>query len=162
VIVVAHGAGGMRGGAIASDAIIEPVRDALAVEAFDLESDDAWKYVFHQKDIELAKKMSVETTAVVVVRGRDRLMGVSVGDSEAWIVRPTDIDDLTVGENNKRLGGGRAASTRTGRSSQRSLESTGLSPTSPRSSRSLCAYRQDGSTTTLRSSSCARAEPFCS
>lgn len=109
VVVVADGAGGVRGGAVASGALVEAVGEALNDAAFDLENTDAWKYLLNKKDAELAKRMTGETTAVVVVLMPDRLIGVSVGDSEAWVVRATDIDDLTGGQNKARLGSGRAA-----------------------------------------------------
>lgn len=42
VVVVADGAGGMRGGATAADALVLAVGSAVADDAFDIESVAAW------------------------------------------------------------------------------------------------------------------------
>jgi serine/threonine protein phosphatase PrpC len=50
-----------------------------------------------------------ETTAVIVVLLKDRLIGASIGDSSAWMVTAEGHEDLTAGQNRKpMLGTGRA------------------------------------------------------
>lgn len=109
VIVVADGAGGVRGGAVASDAFIEAVTNAAADPAFDLESVAGWSNVFRRTDAELARKLCGETTGIVVVVTSRGVLGVSAGDSEAYVVTTTDVDDLTASQNRKRLGSGKAS-----------------------------------------------------
>jgi hypothetical protein len=50
--------------------------------------------------------MAGETTGVVVVVSPAGLIGVSVGDSAAWLITGTGIDDLTAGQRRARLGSG--------------------------------------------------------
>jgi serine/threonine protein phosphatase PrpC len=109
VVVVADGAGGMRGGACAADAVIEAVGGALASPGFDARSEAKWVLVLESLDRDLAARMLGETTAVVVVAGEAGVLCVSAGDSEACIVTPSRVDDLTAGQGRKRLGSGRAA-----------------------------------------------------
>lgn len=52
--------------------------------------------------------MCGETTGVVVVVTPRGLLGVSAGDSEAWVITASGIDDLTTAQNKKRVGSGGA------------------------------------------------------
>ena len=106
VVALADGAGGVRGGAAASDALISAVRCRIAEPTFDACDLRAWSEVFKSTDFGLARGMAGETTAVVAVVGPHGLMGVSVGDSEAWVLGPVGIDRLTEKQNRKRLGSG--------------------------------------------------------
>lgn len=108
VFVVADGAGGIRGGAAAADALVMAVRSAVADNAFGLDDAAAWSEVFRKADAELAAKMSGETTGVLAVLTPRGLLGVSAGDSEAWVITEADIDDLTAAQNKQRLGSGDA------------------------------------------------------
>ena len=73
--------------------------------------------VFHVTDSALAANGAGETTGTVVVLGTRGIIGVSTGDSEAWVVTPTAIDDLTVGQQTRhRLGSNRVAPAAFGRS----------------------------------------------
>jgi PPM family protein phosphatase len=110
IVVVADGVGGIHGGATASRALVAAVRSADAASPLD----DAryWTDVFRSTDAALAKTSAGETTGVVVSVNESGLVGVSTGDSEAWVVRQHDVDDLTVGQNVKqRLGSGQVAPT---------------------------------------------------
>ena len=53
--------------------------------------------------------MCGETTGVVVVVTPRGLLGVSAGDSEAWVITASGIDDLTTAQNKKRVGSGDAS-----------------------------------------------------
>lgn len=108
VIALADGAGGVGGGAAASDALIRAVRCRIADATFDAYDLRAWSEVFKSTDIGLARQMTGETTAVVAVIGPEGIMGISVGDSEAWVLGPVVIDRLTEKQNRKRLGSGGA------------------------------------------------------
>jgi hypothetical protein len=63
--------------------------------------------VFQDVDSNLAAKMAGETTGGVLILGAEGLVGVSAGDSEAWVVSQKGIDDLTAGQRKRRLGSGR-------------------------------------------------------
>jgi serine/threonine protein phosphatase PrpC len=108
VVVVADGAGGLRGGAAASDALVEAVRGAVHNGSFEVNDLARWVGIFTDVDAHLSAKMVGETTGVVVVLSAAGIVGVSAGDSEAWIVGPTTLDDLTGEQSKVRLGSGRA------------------------------------------------------
>jgi serine/threonine protein phosphatase PrpC len=105
VVVVADGAGGMRGGATASDALVSAVRSS----GWDVDS--AWAGIFRATDESLAAHLAGETTGVAIALTAVELVGVSTGDSEAWVIDGTSIDDLTIGQKKHRLGSGRAVPT---------------------------------------------------
>jgi len=109
VVVVADGAGGMRGGAAASKALVDVARSVAANATLDAHEADLWVALMKEADGMLAAKMVGETTGVIVVLAPRGLVGVSVGDSEAWVVGAQSIDDLTKGQERPRLGSGRAA-----------------------------------------------------
>ena len=109
VVVVADGAGGIGGGAAAADALLAAVRSAALDPSTSVLDAALWSRIFRETDAELAAAMSGETTAVVVVIHAAGLLGVSVGDSEAWVVTDRGVDDLTAGQSRRRLGSGRAA-----------------------------------------------------
>ncbi len=109
VVVVADGAGGMRGGADASDAAVAAVSAAGHDPAFDIHEVQSWMNVLAYVDHNLAKTPGGETTAIVAVIGPGGIIGAAVGDSQAWVITETGIDDLTVEQKRKRLGSGRAA-----------------------------------------------------
>jgi len=109
VVVVADGAGGMRGGAAASDAVVSAVASAVLDPAFDVHNVQNWMTVLADVDHKLACAMTGETTAVIAVVGPSGILGASAGDTEAWVIGKTCIDDLTAGQKKNRLGSGRAA-----------------------------------------------------
>lgn len=106
VIIIADGAGGTPGGGSASDALVAAVSSELqrGGDSFDTRR---WEKVFHETDAKLAAHFSGETTGVLVVLSSRGLVGVSAGDSEAWAVGATSIDDLTVHQRSARVGSGR-------------------------------------------------------
>jgi serine/threonine protein phosphatase PrpC len=105
VIVVADGGGGMRGGATASRSLVAVVESAVSDATFALADRESWIALFRETDAGLAANRAGETTGVVVVLGPLGLIGVSTGNSEAWLVAPERIDNLTVGQHTEqRLG----------------------------------------------------------
>jgi PPM family protein phosphatase len=105
VVVVADGGGGIRGGAAASRCLIAVVESAVNDERFALEDLEAWLVLFREADAGLSANGAGETTGVVIVLGARGLLGVSTGDSEAWVVTDSAIDNLTVGQHTRqRLG----------------------------------------------------------
>jgi serine/threonine protein phosphatase PrpC len=102
VVALADGAGGLRGGATASQAFVDAVRSSVSDPSFPIEETHAWGVLFRAVDATLAKNMVGETTGVVVVVTPTRVLGVSTGDSEAWVVSRDGVDDLTVGQHTRR------------------------------------------------------------
>ena len=100
--------GGVRGGALASEALVETARAVAGNATLDVHDVALWSVLVKEVDATLTAKMAGETTGVVVIIGSKGLMGVSAGDSEAWIVTATSIDDLTANQKKARLGSGRA------------------------------------------------------
>jgi serine/threonine protein phosphatase PrpC len=111
VVVVADGGGGMRGGGAASRSLVAVVEAAVNDARFVLEDEAAWLALFRQTDAGLAANGAGETTGVVVVLGPRGIVGVSTGNSQAWLVSPAEIDDLTASQHTgDRLGSHRATS----------------------------------------------------
>jgi serine/threonine protein phosphatase PrpC len=108
VIVVADGAGGIAGGAHASDAVIAAVKSVIDDQSADLDAPFAWRAVLERVDEELARTRGGESTGVVVCVSPRSLVGAAVGDSGAWIVRDDGIDELTSGRATRRAGTGMA------------------------------------------------------
>jgi PPM family protein phosphatase len=105
VVVVADGVGGIHGGATASRALVAAVRSADAASA--LFNVRHWSDVFRSTDTALARTSGGQSTGVVVAVRESGIVGVSTGDSEAWVIHRDSVEDLTVGQNVKqRLGSG--------------------------------------------------------
>jgi len=94
VIAVADGAGGMSGGAQAAKAVVDAVA-AVGSHAYD------WTMLLAQLDHDQIG--FGQTTAVVVWLTRDQLVGASAGDSAAWIIRGTEVEDVTRAQHRKPL-----------------------------------------------------------
>ncbi|HEV7558771.1 MAG TPA: hypothetical protein VGO00_25040, partial [Kofleriaceae bacterium] len=92
MVALADGAGGTGNGAAAAQAIV----DAVETGAGD------WCALLEDLDGRLD---GAQATAVIV-SVRERITGVSVGDSGAWLVRDGDIIDLTEHQRRKPLVGG--------------------------------------------------------
>ncbi|HEY8040163.1 MAG TPA: hypothetical protein VIF15_10235 [Polyangiaceae bacterium] len=109
VLVLADGAGGIRGGEVASRKVVDAVRDAVDRPEFALHDVRAWAELLRATDADLAATRSGETTGLVIALGPAGLVGASAGDSEAWVVTPSQVDDLTSAQHTRRrLGTGRA------------------------------------------------------
>jgi PPM family protein phosphatase len=95
VLVVADGAGGTGGGEQAAEFLVSAVRDA-ALSARDVFDVRYWTAILLTADQQMAsRKNAGECTAVVVAVSDGGLVGVSVGDSAAWLCRDAEVDDLS-------------------------------------------------------------------
>ncbi len=96
VIVVADGAGDTSAGGQAATAVVDAVRRAIATTR----SSEGWCSLLGQIDAQVGPG---ESTAVVVDVQADSVCGASVGDSQAWLVKGTDINALTLRQHRKPL-----------------------------------------------------------
>ena len=80
---------------------------------FVLERAQSWVDLFKTTDTALAANGVHETTGLVVVLGARGLVGISTGDSEAWVVTSSIVDNLTVGQHTKHRLGSRSATVTT-------------------------------------------------
>jgi PPM family protein phosphatase len=100
VLVVADGVGGRPGGGPAAESAVRLVREAGP----NMERADprAWYRLAKAIDAALAEEVEAgETTLVIVSVTPKRLVGVSVGDSEAWLATAEGHYDLTGGQKRK-------------------------------------------------------------
>lgn len=88
ILVVADGAGGLGGGTEAAEAVIDAVRGAIAELRFAV-----WASVLSEVDRALADQG--HTTAVVAEVSDESIVGAAVGDSVAWMISDSSIEDLT-------------------------------------------------------------------
>lgn len=109
-VVIADGAGGLAGGGIAAELLIEVVRGTVVRPGFDPLRPDSWLELLADADVALeADPHAGETTAVAMAVSNRGVIGASAGDSGAWIIGADAVDDLTAGQYRKlRLGSGRA------------------------------------------------------
>jgi hypothetical protein len=110
IFVVADGAGGLSGGAVAADLLIDVVRRVVSAPVFAPLRAESWVELLGRADVAFDQDLRAgETTAVVVAVSEHGLVGASAGDSGAWVVHPEGVDDLTAAQHKKlRLGTGRA------------------------------------------------------
>jgi len=102
LLVLADGAGGTSGGAAAAEAVV-----AAGRAAHPSSREDCVRFL---TDLDQRLRTIGETTAVVVLLARSQVVGASVGDSEAWLVTPSDWTELTRDQKRKPLLGSGAAS----------------------------------------------------
>jgi serine/threonine protein phosphatase PrpC len=107
VAVVADGAGGISGGAKAATYVIDKIKEAVNSGAFVPENAANFLSAL---DHEMAAAGTFgETTCVLAVFDKGKLIGASVGDSAAWIIDGLEPHDLTAAQIRKPLlGSGRA------------------------------------------------------
>jgi serine/threonine protein phosphatase PrpC len=110
VLVLADGAGGLAGGALAADAVVAAVTAACAGRRSNLGSAQFWVDVLEGADVQLATRHhGGQSTAVICAVDRG-IVGAAVGDSVAWIVHPSGVADLTNAQTKRPLiGSGQAA-----------------------------------------------------
>ncbi|MGH8728890.1 MAG: protein phosphatase 2C domain-containing protein [Burkholderiales bacterium] len=106
VLVMADGAGGVRGGEQAAGAVITAVRDYILPAP--VISPELCAQTLQFTDMELSKQ-GCESTAVIAIVTAREIFGASVGDSAAWLVSNDRTIDLTENQKKKpRLGSGQA------------------------------------------------------
>ena len=98
LVVVADGAGGTSAGAAAAEAVCDAVLKEPAV------STEGWTDLLREIDLALSRSRTggLSTAVVVEVHGWT-LWGASVGDSAAWLVRHSEVVDLTERQQRKPL-----------------------------------------------------------
>lgn len=107
VLVVADGAGGVGGAAVAAQSVCDFVMNRAPRATGDPRF---WSDVLRGADAELAAAPHGGlTTAVVVEIVGKNLCGASVGDSGAWVITDNGVADLTAGQSRKPLVGSGAA-----------------------------------------------------
>ncbi len=97
VLIVADGVGGQTGGGSAAEYAVQRV--GHAVPKLDIADPIAWHGLVKAIDGEL--RDIGQTTLVVVAVTPKKLVGISVGDSEAWLIQRGGHYDLTGGQNRK-------------------------------------------------------------
>ena len=104
---VADGAGGLGGGARAAEIVVRSFGRALATGG---RVDEAgwWTSLLRTIDLEIEHDREAgESTAVVGIVDGERLVGASVGDSEAWLIGPDSVLVVTDAQHRRpRLGTG--------------------------------------------------------
>lgn len=106
IIAIADGAGGRSGGAEAADFVALLARE----RAESLNSQSDCERILAELDETIASaKAAGETTAIVSIVSSEGIRGASVGDSGAWLVKGSGIDDLTLHQIRKPLLGTGAA-----------------------------------------------------
>jgi hypothetical protein len=109
VVVVADGAGGRSGGAAASEAVVRLVQEALPTVR-NLADPQAWCNLLSWIDGEIeADPEAGETTVVVAAVSARRIVGASVGDSEARLFTERGEVELTARQQQKPFLGVRMA-----------------------------------------------------
>jgi len=86
IVILADGAGGTSGGAEAADTVMLWAR-AFADRTGDIRSASKWAELLAKVDQQLQLNNG-QTTAVIVALFDDGIVGASVGDSAAWIIKP--------------------------------------------------------------------------
>jgi len=107
--VLADGVGGRGGGAMASQLLVDFVRQNVSADnvnrAFILHN------LLEAADNELFRHQTAgETTAIVIAIKEDMIYGSSVGDSEAWMIENNEVRILTEGQHQKPFIGSQHAS----------------------------------------------------
>lgn len=107
---MADGAGGLGGGAVAARLVVEGVERLIREQGLSQVTTRRLCALHSRLDAELQQDSSAgESTAVVAVVRNDEILGASVGDSGAWVMRPDGACEvLTDGQYKWRLGSGRA------------------------------------------------------
>jgi serine/threonine protein phosphatase PrpC len=98
--IVADGAGGMGGGAVAAEMACSIAAQRLRTQSTG--TAEGWARCLYEVDQVLARSGG-QCTAVVVEISEGRVFGASVGDSGAWMLNGKAIIDLTENQHRKPL-----------------------------------------------------------
>jgi PPM family protein phosphatase len=96
IIVVADGAGGTGNGERAAETVVREVTSSYPA----IMTAEQWGAKLREIDFRIGLG---ESTAVVVELRTDAILGASVGDSRAWIIRDGELIDLTARQIRKPL-----------------------------------------------------------
>jgi PPM family protein phosphatase len=96
VIALADGAGGTGDGSKAAQAVVDAVIAAAS-------QGPAWPSLLAELDRDAVRLGGGQTTAIILSVTCTGIVGAAVGDSSAWIIRDTGIEDLTAGQHRKPL-----------------------------------------------------------
>ena len=99
VIALADGAGGTGNGALAADALVRAIEGETT-----LPDGDRCAALIENLDAEPQRLARGQSTAVILGVGT-QIVGASVGDSGAWLLRGSEVVDLTSGQIRKPLVG---------------------------------------------------------
>ena len=106
-LVVADGAGGMSGGAEAAQFLVEGVKKKIGSMSMNTDGVNELLILLDREMVAIGA--FGETTGVVVVLSDNGIFGASVGDSGAFVVSKTGLENLTAASNSQTfLGSGRA------------------------------------------------------
>lgn len=100
LVIVADGAGGMSGGAVAAEMTCSIAAQKLRTGGSGTPED--WARCLYEAD-QAVVRTGGQCTAVVVEISEGRIIGASVGDSGAWMLTGKAIIDLTEGQHRKPL-----------------------------------------------------------
>jgi hypothetical protein len=92
VFVVADGAGGRSGGAEAAELVVRLARERVGSL---LSPGDCENLLGDIDRVISADRIAGETTAVIVVVSPNKVFGASAGDSGAWILNGSNVDELS-------------------------------------------------------------------
>src|SRR5262245_4547007 len=96
VIALANGAGGTGGGSKAAQAVVDAVFAAVS-------EGPAWPGLLAELDRDAVRLGGGQATAIVLSVTCTGIVGAAVGDSAAWVIRDTAIEDLSAGQLRKPL-----------------------------------------------------------
>lgn len=95
IFVLADGAGGIGGGAEAAQAVIDNLKESVWVD---------YVSIFRKIDNAIAVNPNAGETTAICIKLKDNLLsGVSVGDTEAWLVKKNEVIFLTENQFHKPL-----------------------------------------------------------
>jgi len=99
VLVVADGAGGRSGGAEAAEFVTRRIKQTL--QSANLSPKGLSEFL-KSVDQQMVMAGNVgETTCVIAVLSENGVIGASVGDSGAWCISPSGVDNLTCNQSRK-------------------------------------------------------------
>jgi serine/threonine protein phosphatase PrpC len=91
--MLADGAGGRSGGAEAAEFVIHQTKQTL--HSADLSPNGLSEFLKSIDRQMVAEGNIGETTCVLAVLSKTSIIGASIGDSGAWCISPSGVDDLT-------------------------------------------------------------------